>query len=827
MLNAFSFVHSLTIPRSTTYNASLPPPPRPQLQNSLDVLLAEHVPPETVTRAVVPLEFKTGKEHSSHDGQVSLYLILLSEKYKEAIKVGFLWYLDQALPKVIKLTPSNIQNLINLRNQLAAAIVRRQRFGCLPDMPHAGSNCEKCFQNVPCTLFFRAIEKGANDLHAHPATCEAKTAHLDPAELQYFARYEELVTLEEGPYWERKSETWRMEGPAREALGRCIAGLELVGPLDDDTADAPASQGGSANEGSDHRYLFRKAWGADPQPLPSGPSQPDPPTLMGASGLQPGDLVILGLEGRQSCVSYGFLEEVRPTGEVVINTRKALDAAAKLAKDNACLWRVDKDEISSTFPRYRENLVRLLMEKTDIAGKMRRLLIKLDAPVSEPGRFGVDTEAGQRAAAFLTSVQDRCNESQRKALEAILAARDYLCVLGYPGTGKTATIGLAVQALVARGSTVLVTSYTNAAVDNILLRLKENGFRDMLRIGRTEGAHPELLEFTPGSPQMPLQSVAAYQQAIQTAKVIGCTCLSANHALLRHLTFDVCIVDEASQITVPAIIGPLLKCRSFVLVGDHHQLSPLVTNKTAMEKGLGVSLLRQLCDAHPNATVALTVQYRMAQDILLLANTLVYGGALVCGSEDVAQARLSLPRGADVLRTAPPWLRAVLDPDRRVVFLDTDANGGAGLRESRTGDVIRNPGEARMCLTAATQLVAAGLSPRHLCLVSPYRAQVTLLQGMLAKEASLRGAEALTVDKCQGRDKPCVVLSLVRSNAERQPGALLEDRRRINVAITRAKHKLIMIGSTSTLQALPLFADVLEICRKNGWIVPASGFQDS
>lgn len=155
------------------------------------------------------------------------------------------------------------------------------------------------------------------------------------------------------------------------------------------------------------------------------------------------------------------------------------------------------------------------------------------------------------------------------------------------------------------------------------------------------GVHGQLLLFVVH--RFPDTSAAGLHHITSNIQVVGCTCLSINHPLLARRHFDVCIIDEASQINLPASLGPLMKASSFVLVGDHYQLSPLVTSPRAQEGGLGVSLFRRLCEASPQAVAALQRQYRMAEDIMLLSNTLIYSGHLKAGSDDIATAQLQLP----------------------------------------------------------------------------------------------------------------------------------------------------------------------------------------
>lgn len=189
--------------------------------------------------------------------------------------------------------------------------------------------------------------------------------------------------------------------------------------------------------------------------------------------------------------------------------------------------------------------------------------------------------------------------------------------------------------------------------------------------------------------------------------------------LFSRRTFDVCIVDEASQITLPTCLGPLRFAKRFVLVGDHHQLPPLVRSRDARKAGLDESLFRRLCTAHPQAVVDLTSQYRMNEDIMLLANELVYDNKLTCGTREVAERSLTLPdpRYVERMHTTGTscseercWLEDVLDPryrlwppqpkpctnvspSRKVVFVDTDEVPG---KESRSGDLVQNETEVAL-----------------------------------------------------------------------------------------------------------------------------------
>jgi DNA replication ATP-dependent helicase Dna2 len=307
---------------------------------------------------------------------------------------------------------------------------------------------------------------------------------------------------------------------------------------------------------------------------------------------------------------------------------------------------------------------------------------------------------------------------------------------------------------------------------------------------------------------------------------------------------------------LPAVLGALLRARAFVLVGDHYQLPPLAASDRAGDGGGGggggstshvgsltESLFRRLCEAHPQATTMLRRQYRMPGPVQALANALVYCGALVAGHPSVAARTLPRPAwevggggSAAAAPPMPPWLAAALDPARPVVVLSTELDAAPApapeaeadghennpplltCAEARAGDTAANPGEAALLGAVARGLLAAGVRADDAVAVSPYRAQVGLL-GRAATAAGWGGVEALTVDQCQGRDRAAVLLSLVRSNARREPGRPLADWRRVNVAITRAREKLVVVGDPRTAGRVPLLAALLERAAAEGWVV--------
>jgi DNA replication ATP-dependent helicase Dna2 len=293
--------------------------------------------------------------------------------------------------------------------------------------------------------------------------------------------------------------------------------------------------------------------------------------------------------------------------------------------------------------------------------------------------------------------------------------------------------------------------------------------------------------------------------------------------------------------------------RTFILVGDHFQLPPLVQNKEAQEGGLDISLFKLLSEAQPDSVVNLEHQYRMAEDIMTLANELIYSGRLKCGTSTIATRVMQIPsleaglaahhHNASSLSTltAPTsictsnstcWLRRSLSPQNRCLFLNTDTLVNSAP-DIVSGSRITNPAEAILATQLVATLIRSGVSLRSIGVITFYRSQLALLrQELKAVAGSSAGAEVEmhTADKFQGRDKEVVVLSCVRSNDGHNIGELLKDWRRVNVAVTRARSKLIIIGSKSTLgqSQNEVVEGLIQLMDGKGWIynLPANALGD-
>jgi ATP-dependent RNA/DNA helicase IGHMBP2 len=261
------------------------------------------------------------------------------------------------------------------------------------------------------------------------------------------------------------------------------------------------------------------------------------------------------------------------------------------------------------------------------------------------------------------------------------------------------------------------------------------------------------------------------------------------------------VIDEACQSTEPGCWIPLLRCDRVVLAGDHCQLPPTVLSREAAREGFGVSLLERLAAMHGDkVTRLLTVQYRMHEQIMRFSSSEFYDDQLEADATVCGHRLCELPGVTGSPLTETP-----------VQFIDT---AGASYDEEREpdGESRLNPQEAVLVARKVRALLDAGVQPVDIAVIAPYAAQVRRLRRVLA---GIEGLEIDSVDGFQGREKEAVVLSLVRSNNEGEIG-FLADVRRINVALTRARRKLLVIGDSATLSILPFYQRLFEYFESVG-----------
>jgi len=371
------------------------------------------------------------------------------------------------------------------------------------------------------------------------------------------------------------------------------------------------------------------------------------------------------------------------------------------------------------------------------------------------------------------------NAAQNDAVELAVDAEDCALIHGPPGTGKTYTIARTIRALVEEGNRVLLSAFTNRAVDNALEALRDQGFESVLRVGTETGVRGDMQDVRLVQRGDPNEKAAE----LRDAPVVAATTAACGSRVLRECEFDVAVVDEASQLTEPGTHAAINRADRFVLVGDHEQLPPVVR----AENDLTTSLFQRLIEAYPDASVMLDRQYRMSQRIQAFASAEFYDGALRPATPAVAGQTLR-DLGVDPA-DLPEGLAGGVN------FVDPDG--------SRDGN--RNVREAERVAEVVDAYVAAGVDPDDIGVIAPFRAQV-------AEIGRRTSVTVDTVDRFQGSSKAVIVVSLVATGD--LDGPIFEDHRRMNVALTRAKKQLTLVGDADALASEPFYERMLDWARR-------------
>lgn len=794
----------------------------------------------------VPFEVKTGKNTSNaaHVAQTALYNLLLSNRYDVDVAYGILYYLESSDTSRIPAIRNDIIHMIIKRNELACYV--RDRID-LPPMLKEDFKCQKCYAQEPCFLYNKLVEDGDGEVLNKKAKerYDELVKPLKPSDQDFMKKWDALLTKEESDMMKFRRELWTMLSEEREKLGRCFSKVVL--------------EPGSGHEEMNGQKINRYHYTFIKQ-------QAKPGFSFTESQLIVGEPVVVSDEQGHFALANGYVTNVKKRRITVAVDRRLHNSRTKLPgfesqtnqtftgimevgkegdmvaecdeNEEPVLYRLDKDEFSNGMAAARNNLIQIMDNSVYKAHDLRALIIDGRAPAFKPVTAEMEPPQGSQMS---------MNTDQKAAIAKVMSAKDYALVLGMPGTGKTTTIAHIIRTLVAKGKSVLLTSYTHTAVDNILLKIRDDKI-GTLRLGASAKVHPEVREFAILAAE-PKGSVEELERSWMEPPVVATTCLTINHPLFSRRVFDYCIVDEASQITLPVCLGPIRMAQKFILVGDHYQLPPLVQNKEAMEGGLDISLFKLLCEAHPEAVVSLEHQYRMSADVMLLSNTFIYSGRLKCGTPSVASRKLSLPKSQGLLayhhkpnqsRSCPSrpctgpespdcWLSRSISPDAPVVFINTDLI--STNLDVVSGPRITNTFEVQLVTQLTLCLLSLGVSANEIGIIAFYRSQLALLRQSLASahtqtqsselgiSAGSAGVELHTADKFQGRDKEVVLVSCVRSNEDGVVGELLKDRRRINVALTRARSKLILLGSEKTLSSNELLGNMIALCRAKNWIL--------
>lgn len=460
------------------------------------------------------------------------------------------------------------------------------------------------------------------------------------------------------------------------------------------------------------------------------------------------------------------------------------------------------------------------------------------------------------------------NPTQERAVNEVLWAKDVAIVHGPPGTGKTTTLVEAINETLMRESQVLVCAQSNMAVDWISEKLVDRGI-NVLRIGNPTRVNDKMLGFTyerrfeshPDYPQLwairkairelrsnrkkgsesfhqkmdRLRSRAAEieirinAELFGEARVIACTLVGSAHRLLEGMKFGTLFIDEAAQALEAACWIPMKRASRVILAGDHCQLPPTVKSIAALRAGLGKTLMERIAENKPEVVTLLKIQYRMNEDIMRFSSDWFYGGQVESAPQIKYRSILDFDHPITWIDTSneenqitiegedAPEASASTSSSASAANLNSDLN----FKEQFVGESFGriNKAEAELTLLTLAEYFTKIGKQRVLGdsidvgIISPYRAQVQYLKKLIKKYEFFKPYRRLisvnTVDGFQGQERDVILISLVRSNDEGQIG-FLKDLRRMNVAMTRARMKLIILGNKDTMTQHPFYKKLWE-----------------
>ena len=690
-------------------------------------------------RRGTPVELKTGKntkrEPRFHDKiQAACYALMLDERGVDS-DVGTLLYTkntaldrneesgDLAPAKEFSVGRGLLEFVVRERNALAAMEWRALNDpGERPTVPtgyEADAMCQYCFEQDTCMVVSGRLDQESK--------AGSVGTPVPDAERDYFDRFYTALEEERRETHAEYRKLWEQPPEERAADDRALIDLEPV----------------SQTELDDARWRLRARKPGD-----------------AVSKLRDGD-VALASDG-DPVTGHGELGRiVELADEVVVETDEPVE-----------LRRLDVYPSEISVDRSLTALHDAILKGSE---RRKNVLFGRREPEFRTERDRpAGASDGEESDAYIDN-----NAAQNDAVELAVDAEDCALIHGPPGTGKTYTIARTIRALVAEGNRVLLSAFTNRAVDNALEALRDQGFDDVLRVGTETGVRGDMQDVRlvqRGDPN-------AKAAKLRDAPVVAATTAACGSRVLRECEFDVALVDEASQLTEPGTHAAINRADRFVLVGDHEQLPPVVR----AENDLQTSLFQRLIEAYPDASVMLDRQYRMSQRIQAFASAEFYDGALRPATPTVAGQTLR-DLGVDPA-DLPDGLAG------GVSFVDPDG--------SREGN--RNVREAERVAEVVDAYLAAGVEPDDIGVIAPFRAQV-------AEIGRRTPVTVDTVDRFQGSSKGVIVVSLVATGT--LDGPIFDDHRRMNVALTRAKKQLTLVGGADALCSEPFYERLLDWARR-------------
>ncbi|XP_066591181.1 DNA replication ATP-dependent helicase/nuclease DNA2 isoform X2 [Prorops nasuta] len=758
--------------------------PRMGLKGNID--LSVEIANSGLKGKIVPLEVKTGYPSFSieHRAQVILYSMMMSEM-KDEIDSGLLLYLKNNAMQEIRHTRNEKRDLVTTRNNLAHFISKLQKPQIdennvwksldLPDPINHRNACNSCSYKTICCSLLTKENKNLPPEHPIVELSQEILEDIKPHHIDYVIKWIALLQLENIAENQDNAmkDLWTKCAEEREKRGNCLSYLKVVETV--------------AIEDDHFKTIFAR------------------------KGIVRSALSFEKFENLYVAVSTEDRVHIS-AGHVVSVTDKLITVMLNrdITKRYDNTYHIDKYPFGVNVSNF-ANIAGLLFNEPKFS-RIRQIVI-------------------DNSAKFLTQL----NENQRKAVLKALSANEYLLIKGMPGTGKTETIIALIEVLKSMGQSILITAHTHSAVDNVLLKLLNNNI-DFLRLGSSSACSQEMTGKYEESLIASCDTPEKLNEAYMSKNIVGMTCQGCGtHVLLQKRTFDVCIVDESTQVLQPTVLRPLYSAKKFILVGDPKQLPPIARSDIARNYCVNESLFARL--DQPDNTVSLTLQYRMNKIIMDLANKLTYNNKLVCGNSNVEKATFIddyvKPGNFEISEYCEKWAAKIVSAklEDSVILVNTgstfdlkaeyDEKNQFSLHERVNSNVL----EAALVMYLVNTFIQMGVEANSIGIITPYVCQAELLKKFIREKI-----EVSTVDKYQGRDKDIILYSCGKTGDNKKEVVreyeILEDHQRLTVAITRAKMKLIIISDVNILSVYKPFKKLFNSIKDDNIVNLISGEDD-
>ncbi|EGT51512.1 hypothetical protein CAEBREN_07745 [Caenorhabditis brenneri] len=713
------------------------------------------------------LELKTGKSNASseHSAQVLLYCMMQSSRYEQPIGLGNILYLKDGVSRCVTPRVFELIGILQQRNSLSSHFEDPTSEN-LPPPRKDIRFCDKCDQKVMCAFYQKTEEKYSKSNEMLRNFSENEMAHLESSHLDYVSKWIRWISAEwkcERDRVETSSrDLWLKSVPERVENGFCMPDLYPV----------------SEEKANSQRIIITLNQKSEVKVSP----------------FRQGEVCLLS-NSKNVAIAFVVVDHV--SDDLI---KVSSDKAVKAHYDAP--FHLDKYVSMSTHATTLGNLV-YFSQNDEIGKRLRSVLVDL-LPPTVPEITGMDITSSIKKII----IKAKLNNEQRRAVLCALSTEDYVIVEGLPGSGKTTLISVLIQCLVATNKKVLLAAFTHSAVDNILGKLIKDVSSDkILRLGSSSTIKDDIRKMTLKEKLESESSqdyYAAVKRVMKTTPIVACTCHHVPRELLfsyRH--FDAVIVDEASMVLEPLLLPVLATSKKFVLVGDCKQLTPLVVSRRAKQEGASVSTMEKLQQHHPKVVVSLTSQYRMNKEISMLSSKLFYDNRLICGNEAISRSSLDRTGDYNIPEGLDDYIRKALSGNiaDSCIFLNTqsETNSLMQCKDEEGGGMI-NDGEARIVAELCQRFIESGVKPHEIGVMSAYRRQVDQLKSFIKNDL----LEVNTIDSYQGREKRVIVWSLTYTETSTKKSELLRDERRINVALTRARQKLVVVGCKKSAESIPV-----------------------